>query len=275
MNSHRLTTTLWAVLAILAFAANSLLARAALIDGAIDAGAYSVIRLASGALILLPLFGKKPSLSDIPGALALAAYTVAFSIAYLNLSTGSGALILFGSVQACVIILGLIKGERLNIWGWIGLVLALVGLAVVLVPSVEAVGLWPGFMMACAGAAFGFYTMIGRGVSDAVGSTARYFLLATPMVVPLLLLDSGTMPEVYGIVLAVISGTLTSALGYVIWAKVTPRMGISTIASVQLSTPAVAAAGGVLLLSEALSLSLVLGGALILGGVLLTLRKSG
>ena len=267
------TTLILAALAILAFAGNSLLARAALADGAIEAGAFSAVRLASGALILLPVLGRRPGLADAPGGLALSVYVAGFSLAYLSLGAASGALILFACVQATILITGVTKEERPTWLGWGGLILAMGGLLVLLAPGGEAVPLAPACLMALAGVAWGAYTWIGRGTSDATGQTARNFLIASLLVAPMLALDA-SWPRWDGAALAVLSGTITSALGYVVWYKVTPRLGLASVASVQLGTPVVAGLGGVLLLGEALGWRMIAGGALILGGIILTLRKT-
>ncbi len=271
-----------ASLAIAAFAGNSLLARAALGDGMIGAGAFSAIRLVSGALILLPVIGRRPSLSDWPGALSLAVYVAGFSFAYLSLDAGTGALILFACVQGTIVVAGYMRGEVLCAAVWAGLALAMAGLVLLLAPGGEAVKPGAAMLMAIAGIAWGAYTLIGRSrgnAAGATGQTARNFALAAPLGLPLLLVDSGLfgpclMPSLPGIVLAVLSGTVTSGLGYVVWYKVTPRLGLGTVASVQLATPLVAALGGVVLLSEPLGWRLLAGGALILGGIVLTLMRS-
>ncbi len=266
-----------ASIAILAFAGNSLLARAALADGAIEAGAFSAIRLAAGAIVLLPLIGRRPSVKDIPGALSLAVYVAGFSLAYLSIGAAIGALILFTSVQATIIAIGYWRGEKLRLLGWMGMALAIGGLIVLLAPSDSAdgssVGVGAAVMMTIAGIAWGIYTIIGRGSGDATGSTARNFLIATVLVLPMLWFDTG-LPSLHGVMLAAIAGALTSGLGYVIWYKVTPRLGLATVASVQLATPVVAAIGGILLLSEPLNTRLMIGGALILAGILLTFAKA-
>lgn len=273
---------LLAALAICAFAGNSLLARAALADGAIEAGAYSAIRLASGAIILLPFLGARPSRSDLPGAIALAAYVAGFSLAYLELEAGLGAMILFGSVQASILLYGLLRGEQVGVLNGLGIALALAGLLWVLAPweaaSEGTTSLLPSVLMAVAGIAWGTYTLIGRRSTDrpggASGSTARYFLIASLLVAPMLAWDSA-LPSLQGAILAVISGTITSAIGYVIWYRVAPDLGFTTVACVQLATPVVAALGGALLLAEALTLQVIGGGALILIGIVLTLKKPG
>ncbi len=272
MSRNIAVTAALATLAILAFAGNSLLARAALADGAIEAGAFSAIRLAAGALVLLPLLGRRPGLRDAPGAVALAVYVAGFSLAYLSLGAAMGALILFACVQATIIAVGYWRGEVLSLFGWAGLFLAMGGLVLLLSPGGEPVGIGAAAMMGIAGLAWGAYTVNGRGKGDATGSTARNFLLATPLVLPMLLLDSA-LPSWHGVVLAAIAGTLTSGLGYVVWYKVTPMLGLGTVASVQLATPVVAAIGGVVLLSETFDWKLGVGGALIVGGIVLTIIK--
>lgn len=271
-NKMPLGLPLLAALAILAFAGNSLLARAALADGAIEAGAFSVIRLVAGALILLPFLKTKPRLSDVRGAAALLVYVVGFSFAYLTLSAATGALILFGCVQASVIAIGIAQGSRLNWAGWAGLIIALAGLAWLFLPGTEAAAPLPAAMMAIAGVAWGVYTIIGRGGRDPARNTAANFLLAAPLALPLILLDDA-LPSLWGASLAVIAGALTSGLGYVIWYRVAPRLKLATAATVQLATPVVAALGGAAILSEPLTLDLAIAGGLIIGGIVLTIRK--
>ncbi len=271
-----LTTLVLVTLALLAFAGNSLLARAALADGAIEAGAFSAIRLASGALILLPVLGRRPGLANAPGAAALAVYVAGFSLAYLSLGAGIGALILFACVQATILVVGTLRGERPGALGWCGLALAFAGLIVLLAPGSgagrQAVPLAPAALMASAGVAWGAYTLVGRGSADATGQTARNFLLAALLVAPMLAFDQD-WPRWDGALLAIASGTLTSALGYVLWYMAIPRLSLAAIASVQLGTPVVAALGGVVLLGESAGWRLIAGGAIILGGIVLTLFK--
>lgn len=265
-------TLVLAAVAILAFAGNSLLARAALADGAIEAGAYSAIRLASGALVLLPFLRRVPGRADWPGALALAVYVGGFSLAYLSLGAGTGALILFACVQATIVTVGITRGDAPSARGWLGMALAMAGLLYLMAPGSVDAPPGPALLMALAGIAWGAYTLIGRGGSDPSGSTARNFALATPIVLPMLWLDSG-WPSWQGVMLAAMSGALTSGLGYVAWYAVAPRLGIATVASVQLATPLVAALGGALLLAEPLSWPLAIAGGLIIGGIVLTLPK--
>ncbi len=273
-----ITTLALASLAIMAFAGNSLLARAALADGAISASAFSAIRLSAGALVLLPMVGRRPVGGDWPGAIALAVYVAGFSFAYLSLGAGTGALILFAAVQATILLVGTARGETLSLPGWIGLGLAMAGLVILLAPGGAGVDPLAAALMALAGAAWGAYTLIGRGGGDATARTARSFLLAVPLILPLLWWDwameaAPPILSAKGALLAAASGAVTSGLGYVVWYKVIPRLGLATVASVQLATPVVAALGGVLLLAEPIGWRLLAGGALILLGIVLTLAK--
>lgn len=261
-----------AVLAIIAFAGNSLLARAALADGAIEPGAYSLIRLASGALVLLPFVKRAPRLADLPGAVALFAYVAFFSWAYLALPAAAGALVLFACVQATVMALGAARGERPGGAGLAGMALAMAGLAVLLLPATSATPALPALSMGVAGIAWGAFTMIGRRAAAAAQFTARSFVLGAVFAVPLLLFD-GSMPSLPGVLLAVASGAITSGAGYVVWNRVSPSLGLATVATVQLATPPAAALGGVLFLNEAVTAKLLLAGAMIVGGILLTLKR--
>ena len=284
---------LFAVLAIIAFAGNSLIARMALagdtgetaIDPLIEPGAYSLIRLAAGALVLLPFIGGLPRKSDLPGGLALVFYVAGFSWAYVALGAAAGALILFGFVQVTVVTVGAIGGERPKALALLGMAIAMSGLAILFAPSVMAAasadagqsaqtssGLIPALLMAGAGIAWGLYTGFGRQSGAASAFTAKSFAIGTVLALPLIALDSG-LPQVSGIGLALLSGAVTSGLGYVIWNKVSPSLGLATVAAVQLATPLVAALAAIPLLGEELSAQLLIAGACILGGIVLTLKR--
>lgn len=294
------TAVLLAVIAIAAFAGNSVIARYALADGAIAPGAYSLIRLAAGALVLLPLVltgGKRRRQGSrlgnrqaswaggMIGGLALFAYVAAFSWAYVVLPAAAGALILFASVQATVMLTGIIRGERVRKLGLAGLALSLCGLAVLLAPGLAAASMaqdmagapasgWFGaaLLMAASGIAWGAYTMIGRKAGAAGLHTGRSFLVGSVLAMPLLLLDQN-WPSISGALLAALSGAVTSGLGYVVWNKVSPALGLATLATVQLATPLVAAIGGAALLGERITPELLGAGGLILFGIVLTLRR--
>jgi len=273
-----LVTLALAGLAITAFAGNSLLARAALGDDAMGAAAFSAVRLAAGALILLPVIGRPPARADWPGAIALAVYVAGFSFAYRDITAGTGALILFAAVQATILLVSYAQGERLTRAGWAGLALAMAGLVTLLAPGEAAVDPAAAGLMATAGVAWGAYTLIGRGAGDATGRTARSFLLAALLMLPLLLWEASHGPDPLlatsdALSLAVVSGAVTSGLGYVAWYTVIPRLGLATVASVQLAAPVVAALGGAVWLAEPLGWRLMAGGALVLGGIVLTLGR--
>ncbi|MEX0342351.1 MAG: DMT family transporter, partial [Erythrobacter sp.] len=266
------SVALLAALAILAFAGNSILARAALAGGGIDAAAFSLVRLAAGALVLAPLLIRSEGRWSLSGGASLFVYVAMFSWAFVELPTATGTLILFAVVQATVLLGGVARGERIRSFGWTGLVVSLTGLAVLLVPQVEGGRLLPSLFMAVSGIAWGAYTMIGRGAAAPGVHTARSFAIGALLALPLLAL-SAEMPRADGFALAALSGAVTSGLGYVVWNRVSPALGLATLATVQLATPLVAALGGVALLGETVTRELVISGALIVAGIAMTLRR--
>lgn len=263
---------LLAVLAILAFAGNSMIARAALVGGGIDAASFTAVRLASGALVLAPLLVRREGRWSFSGGVSLFVYVAMFSWAYVELPTATGALILFAVVQATILVTGIVRGERVRPLGWIGLLVSLGGLAVLLVPQVESGSLLPSLFMAISGVAWGAYTMIGRSAGAPGVHTARSFAIGALLALPLLALYGG-MPSAQGLMLGALSGAVTSGLGYVVWNRVSPALGLATLATVQLATPLVAALGGIMLLEEAVTIELVVSGTLILAGIAMTLRR--
>ena len=260
--------------AITAFAGNSLLTRAALGNELIAPGAFSSIRLAAGALILLPWFLRGgPRRIDIRQALALLIYVVAFSFAYRALNAGTGAMILFAAVQVVIVLSAWSAGKQLSGIEMIGLALAILGMIVLLGVPGGNVPLVPRLTMTGAGCAWGLYTIMGRGTDLPARSTAGNFLIAAVVAAPLPLIEGGTAITMTGITLAIIAGALTSGLGYVIWYTVVPHLRHATIGAAQLATPALAAIGGALFLGETLTWRLGLAAALILAGIALTLRQ--
>lgn len=266
------------VLALLAFAGNSLLCRAALRDTAIDPASFTLLRLVSGALMLALLVGvRRPAqlrAGSWTSAAALFAYAIAFSYAYIGLSAGTGALILFGAVQASMIGWALLCGERFGVVQILGFVLAVSGLVGLLLPGLSAPPLGAALLMLVAGIAWGVYSLRGRGAGDPTAITAGNFLRAVPMAVAasafaLVLAPAAVQVDVPGSLYAIASGALTSGLGYAIWYRVLPQLRASTAATVQLSVPVVTAVAGVLLLNEPLGLRLVLASIAVLGGVAL------
>lgn len=277
----RLPVGLVTLLAMLAFAGNSLLCRAALRDAGIDAGSFTSIRILSGAVTLwLVVALRAPSgtaagAGNWPSALALFAYAAAFSYAYVGLPTGTGALLLFGAVQATMIGYGLRRGERLGAGQSIGLVLAGAGLVGLVLPGLTAPPLFSALLMLAAGVAWGIYSLRGRGAGDPTRVTAGNFLRAS---VPALALVAIAMPhaslDAAGIGYAMASGALTSGLGYAVWYAAVPQLRATTAATVQLSVPVIAALGGTAWLGEPLTFRLMLASLAILGGIaLVILRK--
>ncbi len=270
-------------LAMAAFAANSLLCRVALRDGHVDPASFGVIRVTAGALVLavaLRLRSRPAATPDWRAAVMLFAYVAAFSFAYLTLSAGTGALILFGAVQLTMFAVGLAGGERFAPAGWAGLALAAAGLVVLVLPGVAAPPLAGAALMAVAGAAWGAYSLRGRGVPDPLAATASNFLRALPLALLLgVAFGARAHADAAGIALAIASGALTSGLGYVIWYAALRGLSALQAASVQLSVPVIAACGGTLWLDEPFTPRLAVAVVAILGGIALVLtdraRKRG
>lgn len=265
-------------LAMIAFAGNSLLCRLALKDTAIDAASFTTLRLLSGAVMLWLVVrlrgGARSGAGSWLSALALFAYAAGFSFAYLSLPAATGALLLFGAVQATMIGHGLWRGERLRGAQTVGLVLALGGLVGLLLPGLSAPPMFGSVMMLGAGAAWGIYSLRGRGAGDATRVTAGNFLRAVPIAVALslLMLDKASVDGA-GLLYAVASGALASGLGYAIWYTALPAIKATTAATVQLSVPVIAALGGILFLGEAITLRLALASMAILGGIALVILE--
>ncbi|HEX2010009.1 MAG TPA: EamA family transporter [Roseateles sp.] len=262
--------------ALLAFAANSLLCRLALQRASIDPASFTSLRLAAGALVLaLIVWQRRPVAAvapDWPAALMLWTYMACFSFAYLSLSAGSGALILFAAVQLTMFGAGLRAGERFAPAAWAGLALALAGLLYLVAPGLAAPPPGAAALMALAGLAWGVYSLRGRKAGDALGASAGNFLRALPLALLLSLMAASSRHlQGEGIILALVSGGLTSGLGYVLWYAALPGLSAMRAATLQLAVPPLAALGGVLLLGEALSLRLLLASAAILGGIALAL----
>jgi drug/metabolite transporter (DMT)-like permease len=272
-----LRTIALTVAAMLAFAANSLLCRLALQQGAIDAASFGSIRLVSGALalaLIVRLRSKPPAAgrADWLAAAMLFAYVAFFSFAYLSLSAGTGALILFGAVQLTMLGVGLRSGEMFGPVAWSGFVLAVAGLVYLVSPGVTAPPPLGAVLMAIAGIAWGVYSLRGRGVADPLAVTARNFVRAAPLALVLsLALASQAQANAAGVALAVASGALTSGIGYVIWYAALPGLSAMRAATVQLSVPLIAAFGGALFLSEAITPRLAFASVAILGGIALVL----
>ncbi|MBC8268098.1 MAG: DMT family transporter [Rhodospirillaceae bacterium] len=272
-------TVLLTATAMLAFAANSLLCRQALGQGLIDAATFASLRVIAGAatLILIVMVrrrSRQPSTANWRSAAMLFTYMVFFSFAYLSLGAGTGALILFGAVQLTMFVVALRGGEHFAKLSWAGLALAVFGLVYLVSPGVTAPDPTGAILMAIAGVAWGAYSLLGRGATDPLEATARNFTYCVPLVLVVSLVfwqDFSSSPT--GLILAVASGALASGCGYVVWYAVLPALSATRAATVQLSVPAIASFGGVVLLSEDLTLRLVLASAATLGGVAIVLAQ--
>jgi drug/metabolite transporter (DMT)-like permease len=265
-------------LAMIAFAGNSLLCRVALKHTGIDAASFMTIRLISGAAMLWLIARMSRSTHSGRGnwlsAFALFAYVAGFSFAYVSLPAATGALLLFGAVQATMIGYGIWVGERLQRPQLAGLVLALGGLLSLLLPGLSAPPLLSSLLMLCAGVAWGVYSLRGKGAGDPIRVSAGNFLRAVPVAAVLSLLTHDvTSLDSAGFLLAVASGALASGIGYAIWYTVLPALKATNAATVQLSVPVIAALGGIAFLGESVTLRLVLASVAILGGIALVILE--
>ena len=266
------------VLTMIAFAGNSLLCRAALKATRIDAATFTTVRIVSGALALWLIVrlrdGARPVAGSWLSALALFAYAAAFSLAYTSLPAGTGALLLFGAVQATMISYGLSHGERLRWPQTIGLVLAFGGLVGLLLPGLSAPPLQGAALMLSAGVAWGIYSLRGRGAGDPLRATAGNFLRAVAFAALLSVFALHWWSIDYpGAGYAIASGALTSGVGYAIWYTALPALKATHAATVQLSVPVIAALGGVVFLDEHVTLRLVVAAVAILGGIALVVLE--
>ncbi|MDB2705062.1 DMT family transporter [Pseudomonadota bacterium] len=261
-------------LAMIAFAANSLLCRFAFKNTGIDAASFTSIRLISGAVILWAIIsirgGSLRGQGNWLSALSLFVYAAGFSFAYINLSTGTGALLLFGSVQATMIGYGLWMGERLVKLQIMGLFLALIGVIVLLLPGISAPPLPSAMMMLAAGIAWGIYSLRGKGEGEPILITAGNFFraMSISIIMCLFMLENVSIDRA-GVGFAVLSGALASGLGYAIWYTVLPALKASNAAIVQLSVPVIAAVAGIVFLAEPVTLQFGLASLAILGGIAL------
>ncbi|UCH61358.1 MAG: DMT family transporter [Anaerolineales bacterium] len=276
-----LTTTLLTAATLIAFAANSLLCRMALGEGTIDPISFTTLRLVSGALVLIPISRvlagtsvPKNSRGSWRAGFALFAYALGFSLAYVSLSTGTGALILFATVQVTMIGAALVAGEKLRPVQWVGASMALGGLIYLVLPGISAPDPVGATLMCVAGAAWGVYSLLGRGTRAPVAMTAGNFLRSAPMAIAVSAIALGSVHlETPGVLLALLSGMLTSGMGYILWYTALRRLTTPQASIVQLLVPVLAAFGGVAFLAEHVSARLVIASALILGGVALGVWK--
>ena len=259
-------------LAMIAFAGNSLLCRAALKETQVDAATFTTVRIVSGALTLWLIVRLRRDAAAGAGTWASAfwlfAYAAGFSFAYITLTAATGALLLFGAVQATMMTYALWKGERWRPVQVAGLAAAFAGLAGLLLPGASAPSPWGAALMLFAGFSWGIYSLRGRGAGDATRVTAGNFLRAVPfaVVVSLAMLAQASI-DWMGIGYAIASGAIASGIGYAIWYTALPHLRAGTAATVQLSVPVIAALGGVLLLGEPITVRLIVCSTAILGGI--------
>lgn len=261
------------VAAMIAFAANSILCRLALAHSSIDPASFTIVRIGSGVVALWLILAVSRKATSVGGtwrgALALFAYAAAFSFAYVTLSASTGALLLFGAVQATMVMTGLVRGDRLAAPQWLGFVLSLAGLAALLLPGASAPPLTGALLMITAGIAWGAYSLIGRGASDPLVATAGNFLRALPLAAVAFAVAApmGAHQAPDGVLYAVLSGAIASGVGYTIWYAALPSLSAVQGASVQLSVPVLTALAGTLTLGEGISTRLALTSIAILGGI--------
>lgn len=265
--------------AMIAFAANSLLARQALSQQEMDAAGFTTVRLLSGAITLAAIMfwrnrAKVVAEGDWLGAFYLFVYAACFAFAYLTLAAGTGALILFGAVQLTMISVGLSQGERLPVLAWLGVALAGAGLAYLMSPGVSAPSIKGALLMTLSGIAWGMYSLHGRLAKDPTASTAGNFIRAAPFVLILMLLQHTEWhASTKGWMLAISSGVLASGMGYVVWYAAIKYLTPARAAAIQLSVPVIASFGGILFLAEPLTARLALASIIILGGIALVITS--
>lgn len=282
------------MVAMVAFAANSLLCRMALANTDIDPASFTALRLLSGALALsllsllslrksnwageLSLWVNLKSNATLLGGVSLFLYALCFSYAYISISTGTGALLLFGAVQLTMITFGLARGERFKPFQWLGFLLAFAGLVILLLPSASAPPLLAGITMVFAGIAWGVYSLLGKKSSAALFATTGNFIYASILCIPLVgfLLSLNSNELVFdntGALLALMSGIIASGCGYAIWYSVLPLIKSTTAATVQLSVPVIATLMGWAVLEEQLNVQVVLASVMTLGGIYLVIKR--
>lgn len=275
---NKIRLSLLLLLTLICFAGNSLLCRLALRSEAIDPVTFTLIRLLSGAIILCFIVWVKRTSSNISGSwrsgVSLFVYAAAFSWAYVNLTSATGALILFTCVQSTMIISGFLKGERLTSRQIVGCLIAISGLIILLFPGLSTPAPGSAALMAMAGIAWGIYSLMGRSQTKPIESTTGNFLRALPfaIVIGILALQQLHISN-YGLVLAVLSGAITSGLGYAVWYSVLPSLSATSASIVQLSVPILATLGGAMFLGEVITLQIILSSFLTLFGIGLAIIK--
>jgi len=271
-------TALLTALALVAFAANSILTRMALGAGAMDAATFTTVRIVAGAAVLATIVrlqgGPSPLRGgrSLVGPVALFAYAAPFSFAYVRIGAAAGALLLFGAVQTTMIGWGIARGERPGLRSWAGIALALAGLAWLTLPALGRPDPVGSGLMIVAGCAWGVYSLAGKGATNALAANARSFVWAVPLALLVnLVLASSVVVSPRGLILAAASGGITSGLGYAIWYRALRGLTATRAAILQLSVPVIAAAGAVVILHESVNPRLAVSAAAVLGGLGLVL----
>ena len=299
----KLSISLYTNLALIAFAANSVLCRLALGDNTIDAASFTSVRLLSGISVLIIILAftrsglgsrfsraegqdeqdklqgtsaadalSQPKLKargSWRAAILLFIYAITFSFAYISLATGMGALILFASVQLTMVIASLLGGKKLHYTEWIGLIMAFCGFIYLVMPTLATPSLSGFILMTISGIAWAGYTLMGRGSASALGDTSYNFLRTLPFVILLILFTfQDAQLSNTGLALAIVSGGLASGIGYTVWYIALTGLSAIQAAVVQLVVPVIAAIGGIMFAGESISMRLILASAMILGGIL-------
>ena len=264
------------MIAMLAFAANSVLCRLALAGQQIDAMSFSLLRVCSGAAVLFLLYMLSASKAEIEWSVKngffLALYIVAFSLAYLHIDAGVGALLLFGTVQLSMVGYGLRHGEKINLRRGAGLVIAILGILILLLPGASAPNLVYAAMMVLSGIGWAMYSIAGKNMHNPLASTLANFVMAVPFVLLVyLVFYSQSFIKPQGVLLALLSGGLASSGAYVLWYAIVKRIDRVTASSVQLSVPCLAILGGALFIGEALSWRIIISAAIVLAGIALVI----
>jgi len=277
------------LLTLMGFAGNSIFCRLALGGKLIDPVSFTCIRILSGAATLLLLLSilsrslpesshenKPRKTSSWKPALALFIYALSFSLAYLSLPSGTGALILFGVVQIMMLVVGFFKGDRMKATQWLGFIIACAGLIYLLSPGISAPDMKGAILMTISGIAWAFYTIAGKGNHNPIRMTADNFTKASPLTLIAILATaliafSKINLTFTGISLAIISGTVTSAFAYSLWYKVLPTLSTTQAAILQLLVPLLASLGGALFIHEPFTLRTAIASTLILGGVIFSI----
>ena len=266
-------------IAMIAFAANSVLCRLALAQHQIDPMSFSLIRVSSGAMVLLLLYALSAHKAKIEWSIKngffLALYIVAFSLAYLQIDAGVGALLLFGTVQLSMVGYGLCHGEKINLRRGLGLAIAIVGILILLLPGASAPNLIYAAMMVLSGIGWAMYSIAGKNMQNPLASSLANFILAIPFVLlAYIIFYSQSFVQPKGIVLAVLSGALASSGAYVLWYAIVKQIDRVTASSVQLSVPCLAIIGGAWFIGEPLSLRIIISAIIVLVGIGLVIWAS-